>query len=131
MKWNDSLSVGNILIDNQHQELISRYNNLLDACNQRMGKQEIGKTLDFLGEYVSLHFNYEEEQMLKVNYPELLSHKKQHDEFILRYIALKEEYEQGKQIGVIIRANKMLSDWLINHIGTVDKKLGGFLKSSS
>ena len=128
MKWKDSLSVGNVLIDNQHQELIRRYNDLLDACNQGKGKQEISKTLNFLGEYVKVHFNSEEEQMQKHNYPEYTDHKKQHDEFILQYNALKDEFEQGKQIIVIIRANKMLSDWLLNHIGITDRKLGGFLK---
>lgn len=129
MKWNDALSVGNIIIDSQHKELIKRYNDLIDACNQRKGGEEVSNTLEFLGEYVKVHFKSEEEQMLKHNYPEFREHKKKHDEFIAKYTALREEFEQGKQLLVIIRANTMLSDWLLNHIGVVDKKLGAFLQS--
>ena len=45
--FDKSLETGNILIDNQHKELIDAINNLLDACGQGKGRDEIKIPLIF------------------------------------------------------------------------------------
>lgn len=61
LNWDNSLSVGNDNIDNQHKELFYRLNKLLEAMKEGKGKSEVINTLDFLEVYVIKHFNYEEE----------------------------------------------------------------------
>lgn len=43
IEWTDELATGVNKIDNQHKELFKRINNLLDACNQGKGKDEVKK----------------------------------------------------------------------------------------
>lgn len=63
IEWTQDLSTGSDEIDNQHKELFRRINSLLDACNQGKGREEIGKTVQFLEDYVITHFSAEEEYM--------------------------------------------------------------------
>ena len=47
VKWTPEYAVGVEEIDRQHQELFSRINDLLEACQRGEGKQEVGKVLSF------------------------------------------------------------------------------------
>lgn len=55
LNWDNSFSVGEKNIDNQHKELFYRLNKLLEAMKQGKGKSEVINTLDFLEEYVIRH----------------------------------------------------------------------------
>lgn len=130
MKWSDSLATGVTMIDEQHKELIERINRLLAACTAGKGKEEIGKTVEFLGEYVTFHFGTEEEYMNKHNYPDYRSHKAQHEKFVKDFAVLKSELEaRGPAVDIIARTNSLLVDWLIGHIRGTDKATGAFLKT--
>ncbi len=37
IQWRESLSIGNDAIDNQHKELLLRFNSLLEACQAGKG----------------------------------------------------------------------------------------------
>lgn len=50
--WDKSLETGNPSIDSQHKSLINAINELLDACSQGKGRNEVSKTLNFLQDYV-------------------------------------------------------------------------------
>ena len=54
IEWNDDLTTGNNTIDEQHKELISRFNSILAACNLGKGKDEVKNLLQFLGEPVAV-----------------------------------------------------------------------------
>mgnify|MGYP000916868212 CR=1 FL=1 len=130
IEWNDSLSVGIEEIDNQHKELFRRINNLLDACNEGKGKQAVGDIINFLGEYVVTHFAAEEAYMRKYAYPEYEAHKAMHQGFIQSFGQLKSKFDsEGPGIQLVLQTNRVVVDWLINHISKVDKKLGEFLSN--
>ncbi|AEE95232.1 bacteriohemerythrin [Mahella australiensis] len=130
IQWDQSLSVGIDEIDNQHKELFSRVNALLDACNQGKGKQVVGEIIDFLGDYVVTHFGAEERYMQQYGYPDYDAHKAMHDGFIDSFSELKKKFEsEGPGIQLVLLTNRTVVDWLINHIGNTDKALGGFLKT--
>lgn len=67
--WTPDLATKVDEIDSQHRELFKRINDLLDACNQGRGKEEVQKVIRFLEEYVATHFGEEEKYMEKYNYP--------------------------------------------------------------
>ncbi len=128
LQWNDDLAVGYPKIDHQHQELIQKFNEFLDACHSRRGKDHLTELYRFLDEYVILHFHDEEELMLKHNYPEAKEHREQHREFTDRVAELRQDLEKsGPTIHVLIRTNKALLFWLTTHIKKIDVKLGQFL----
>jgi len=130
LEWKESLAVGVDEIDNQHKELFKAVNNLLDACSRGDGKEETEKMMKFLGEYVIRHFSAEERYQQRSGYPDYANHKKLHDEFIIEFKNMQEQYHKSGANGVlIIQMNKKVSDWLLRHIGRVDKALGEYLKS--
>lgn len=75
-QWDDSLSVGVELIDDQHKLLIQRLNDVNDAIEESLGETQIVKTLEFLIQYTDYHFSTEEKNMKATEYPGYESHKK-------------------------------------------------------
>ena len=128
-QWTEDLSVGVEEIDNQHKEFINALNSLLDAMARGKGRKIIGDELSFIENYVDKHFALEEGYMRRFMYDKYHAHKAIHDGFKKEMAALKAEFQQGgPAIGLVIKVEKNMLDWLINHINEVDKKLGAFLK---
>ena len=128
IEWDDSLSVGIDLIDDQHKMLIERLGNLSKAVESRQGAQLIMKSLDFLVDYTDFHFSTEEKHMLEQNYKGLDFHKKQHEEFKNSINHLVEDFEEeGATRALATSINFFLMNWLINHIKGVDVAFGKFL----
>jgi hemerythrin len=131
-EWNKNLETGNINIDNQHKELFRRFDSLMEACNQRKGKEEVQKVLLFLGDYVRTHFAMEEELQRSHNYPLYPAHKEQHVAFIKDLEKLEQQFNQeGVTLGLVIQTNQRMVDWLINHINVKDKDLAAYLRTSA
>lgn len=131
VEWRASLSVGIDEIDLQHKQLLENFNNLLSACKTGEGVDELRRLLLFLDEYVTRHFRDEEALQVKHSYPEYAGHKKEHDAFIQRLHALRQEIvSEGAGLHHVMETNTMLLKWLLNHISTVDVELGIFLRSA-
>ncbi len=132
IEWTPDLSVGVESIDEQHKIWFQKANELFQAGKERRAKDYINTMIDFLDEYTKQHFKDEEAYMEKIGYPELDAQKKAHANFIKELAKLKSEYNQSSgNIIVIINANKMVLDWLTNHIKSMDKKIGEYVKSLS
>ena len=129
MAWNESLSVGVDVIDEQHKELFKKADQLFEAGKNHKAKEFIGELLGFLDDYTKKHFYDEEQYMLRIQYPEYGMQKRMHAEFIAKLGELKKEYaESGGNILVILNANQMMLDWLTKHISYHDKKIGEFVR---
>lgn len=129
LEWKPDLAVGVKEIDDQHKELFNKITELFDACNVGKGKEQIDSTVKYLQEYVVLHFSSEEKLQKQYNYPDYINHKAQHDQFIKDFLELKLSIHTDGITGLLlIKLNKVLVDWLINHIRKTDKVFGVFLK---
>lgn len=129
IQWTPDLAVGVKQIDDQHKELYSRINQLLEACGQGKGREAVAEILRFLEEYVVTHFGDEEKYMKMYSYPGYTAHKSQHTLFIDSLKELKDTFAKyGPGINLIISTNHVVVDWLNNHIRQTDTKLGAFLK---
>lgn len=129
IEWRDSLAIGVEVIDNQHKELLLRFDRLLNACQAGKGIEELKKLQAFLDEYVHTHFSDEEALQRKNRYPGYESHRAEHIYFIEQLNKLKSEtQEEGVSTHHVVETNNMLLKWLLNHISKVDKELGAFLK---
>jgi hemerythrin len=130
ISWNNNLLTGVDMIDKQHKELFSRFDSLLEACNQGKGKDEVMRLLQFLDDYIKEHFAAEEQLQIKHNYPQYGEHKAQHVTFVADVERLKKQFlEEGATLPLVIQTNQALVTWLIKHISNVDLALAKYLKS--
>ena len=128
--WTPGLSVGVKHIDDQHKIWFEKANGLFEAGKERRAKDYINTMIDFLDEYTKQHFKDEEAYMEEIRYPEIDAQKKAHASFINDLAKLKSDYNtSGGNILVILNANKMVINWLMNHIKTMDKKIGNYVKT--
>ncbi len=125
--WTPALSIGIQEIDDQHQELFYRAAKLLEGI---VGddREEVGRLLDFLGEYVVKHFGTEERWMVESGYPDYAAHKGEHDRFMQDYLRMQVEYEhKGPTALMGMRVNNWVGAWLRDHISRTDMDLGRYL----
>jgi len=129
VQWQDSLSVGVSMIDSQHQELINRVNELLEASRKGKGRDEIGRILDFLGTYVVQHFAAEERLMLEHKYPEYPAHQQKHQAFLADFGGLRYQFQtEGATPLLVIQVQRRVVDWLLTHIQKEDRRIAEFLR---
>ncbi|MCK5037587.1 MAG: hemerythrin family protein [Thermoplasmata archaeon] len=132
IEWNDDLSVGIGLIDEQHKTLIQRLAQLSNAVNTSKGASEILKSLEFMYDYTNFHFADEEKQMEKYNYPGLEGQKKMHAEFIKAIKQLEEDFEEEGATGPLADSiNTFLMNWLVKHIKGEDAKFGTYINENN
>ena len=130
IEWRESLAIGVEAIDNQHKELLLRFDRLLTACQAGQGAEELKKLQTFLREYVHTHFRDEEELQRLHDYPDYEAHHAQHLYFIEQIDKLEAETRlEGVSTHHVVETNNMLLKWLLNHISKVDKELGTFITS--
>ena len=132
VQWTPDLSVGVELIDNQHKELFRRVNDLLEASSQGRGKEEIGRLIQFLADYVVTHFAAEERTMARYGYSGLSAHRAEHNKFVRDFTDLAQSYQVGGvSSSLVITLQSKVVGWLINHIGKSDKVLGAFIQQQA
>jgi hemerythrin len=130
VQWTADLAVGVPQIDGQHRELFKKLNDLLEACQQRQGKEMVGTVLGFLGRYVVEHFQAEEALMASVQYPALVTHRGHHKSFLKSFGDLQKAFTaEGPGPHIVIQTNQVVLQWLNGHIRTIDKAFGEFLTS--
>ncbi|HHU04872.1 MAG TPA: hemerythrin family protein [Clostridiales bacterium] len=130
MPWTPNLSVGVDIIDKQHKMWFEKAEKLFEAGKNKNSKEYISELLDFLDDYTKQHFADEEKYMLSIKYPGYAEQKNAHTYFINELAKLRADYNaSGGSLLVIINANKMVLDWLTQHISNMDKKIGAYAKT--
>ena len=113
-----SLVTGNVMIDEQHRELIGKIQKLVRCCKEGGGKLEAIKTLDYLADYTDFHFREEERLQAEHSYPGLTEHREKHAELRKAvgelYEMLREE--EGPTDAFVHAVNENVTDWLYGHI---------------
>lgn len=95
IEWNDKLSVGNDLIDEDHQHLIKLINAYEMAVSQDNLKV-LGLAFESLEKYANEHFEREEKLMAAVYYPQRRDHAAKHKELLKMVQEKHNEVEQGE-----------------------------------
>ena len=129
MKWDDSLSIGVELIDEQHREWIERLGNVKSAIEEHRGMLHVANALDFLVDYTRFHFSTEEKYMAETGYSEFDNHRAKHDELkdtLGDLIADFRDYGVTEKLSRAI--GTFLGNWLRDHIRVVDQAFAAFLK---
>jgi len=127
--WDQSLSTGVAKIDRQHQELIANINSLLEAMRSGRGRDEIGKLIAFLSDYVVKHFADEEAEMDRVKCPVAVANRIAHQKFMTRFKEIQERFNKdGATPKLVIDVQQAVLDWFIAHIRGIDTKLASSAK---
>jgi hemerythrin len=128
--WHPSLTSGNADIDQQHQEIIRRLADLVEALEAGR-REEIGKMFEFLGDYVVEHFTAEERAMERTRYPGRNVHAAAHLRFVRQYAELRRLYEVvGPSFAIAVRTATWIEDWLKAHIYGADRALARHLREA-
>ncbi len=122
-----SLETGLAWQDRQHKELFEKLSALLDGLQRGVGVEEAVKLLEFLDEYVVVHFHDEEQAMSRYGYPDMVTHLEQHTDFIDNLSRLKERLKTERSDEAIDDVKTSVLNWLNEHIRGIDRELGRFL----
>lgn len=129
--WQPELAIGITEIDRQHEELFTRFDLLLAACDEGKERQEIAALFQFLTDYVTTHFRAEESLQRESGFPGYANHREQHRQFAARLEGLKWQLaKEDASLPIILQTNHLLLDWLINHIAREDQKIGSHLDAA-
>ena len=93
-------------IDQQHAELIGKFNSLNDAVKSKAPREEIYRLIDDVIAFTRLHFDTEERVMAESGYPEIEAHRKKHRELLQEAQRLKSRLDYVGE--------EMFTDWF-NH----------------
>ena len=127
--WNDNLSVGVDLIDEQHKMLLKHLADFSEAVASHHGPSEIASTLDFLVGYMDFHFKTEEKHMDAGGYAGREPHLKEHAKFTKTLAGLGEDFqEEGATASLAEAINTLLINLFLKHIEIFDVQFGVYLK---
>jgi hemerythrin len=126
--FSEKISVGVVVIDDQHKKLIAIINDLHEAMTTGKGKIVVNDVLLRLIDYTKMHFGTEEKLMAQYNYPDKALHEKQHADLVAQVGQLYAKGQEGK-VSVTVDTMVFLKDWLNHHILETDKKFSAFLNS--
>ena len=126
--WKEPYSVNIKKLDDQHKTLVQMINTLHDAMREGKGSATLGQILDKLINYAAEHFRSEESLFTIHQYPDLLKHKREHEEFVKNVVAFKHDFESGR-IALTLKVMNFLKEWLIKHILGSDKEYTHYLNA--
>ena len=129
-EWDSSLESGYPKVDNQHKQLISALNNLVEASRAGKGDEAVLQTMDFLVGYTVKHFADEENLQKKYEYPDYLGHKRIHDDFKESVLKTVQRVKQeGPSEALVAEVCASLGAWIVNHIRGDDFRMATYVKA--
>lgn len=129
--WDSSLETGYAKVDNQHKQLFTAVNNLIEASTSGKGDKVVMDVLEFLTGYVIKHFGDEEQLQEDYDYPDYLNHKRIHDDFKATAAELAHQVSmEGPSEELIDKAVSIIGEWLLNHIRGDDFRMAAFVKAA-
>lgn len=127
IQWADSLNLGVKMIDEQHRELISIVNSLLQAIHNNDAEITVNEILAKLREYTVFHFNAEEKFMDEIRYPGRGEQLRQHQRLKQKVKDFQYACFHKEEV-TLAELKVMLSEWLLDHILEYDMGIAKFLR---
>ena len=127
-EWKTEYAVNIGSIDAQHQNLFAIGRELYAAMSAGHGKAALGKILDRLVQYTSMHFAHEERLMQTHRYPGFAQHKAEHDALVKQVLAFQSEFNNGRST-MAVPVLQFVKDWLEKHIKGSDQAYAPWLRA--
>ena len=122
--WDDKYKVGHNLIDSQHKQLFDIADKLYEVAYKKEPYRDIDISLILqdLARYVNYHFSCEEELMRDNDYAGMENHCNIHSTFKTYVTTLVSDFSRVQAVDMK-KLYDFVCTWLIEHIGSEDKKL--------
>jgi hemerythrin len=117
-------------IDDQHRELINKFNELAEAEANGADREHVGGILDFLQHYAERHFSTEERIMENYKFHLAEENKKAHNEYRVKFGKRYAQWQDAPNSDSTVLHNTIveLARWIVNHILAVDNQLHEYMK---
>ena len=127
--WDDSFNLQVDEIDRQHRRLVELMNRLLELQEEKKPDDAVADILGALTNYLGYHFETEEQMMIDRGYPEIESHREEHQAFVTQVAYFIATYRNS---GDSLKRDILtfLKEWLSEHILKTDADFGSFLKEN-
>jgi len=130
INWNESYSVGNADMDEQHKKLIEIINKLFKSFKDGNAQKILDEILQEMIDYANFHLNSEEKLLFKYDYPEKEIHENLHREFRDKTSEMKELINSNSK-DAHYKLIEYLKNWWTNHILVEDMKYSNFLQNKN
>lgn len=127
LRWEDSLRVGVLQIDNEHRLICAMMNDLVKVAEagQSVQSQMLNQSLTALFDAIRRHFSSEEQLLAEAGYPDCAGHQQLH-----RTLEAKlEQMLTNRGLAVNAELIEFLRHWFLDHLQAEDQKYALFLKS--
>src|SRR5208282_2513037 len=122
MTWTEKLSVGVVVLDEDHKKLVGMLNGLYDAMQAGQGRDSLGRILNELVQYTKFHFAREEKLFSQTGYAAAVPHKQEHDALTHQVLDVQQKYAAGASATLSLDVMQFLKNWLVSHIQGSDQK---------
>jgi hemerythrin len=126
--WNQGMSVGVRVLDEDHKKLIAMINELHASMMEGHSNEVVGGVLRRLANYTVEHFQREEKLFAETGYPNAAAHKREHEKLKSQVMAEIQKFQAGT-VGLGMETLNFLRDWLKHHIQESDKAYSAHLNS--
>jgi hemerythrin-like metal-binding protein len=125
IEWDESLSVNDPEMDEQHRRLVAIINDLYAGMEGGGSAVIAVSALAAMREYVRKHFSAEECYLRQIGFPGAIAHIKAHNEFceLIELHCATAMLGETVPVGELLHA---LSAWLVEHLLTEDKKYSDY-----
>jgi len=124
--WEDRMSVGLYLIDQQHRELVDLINALADAVERGAGRDEVSRYIRRFYDYTCTHFHTEESLMDHATYPDYFVQVREHLDCSLRALEFHRQFAQDPEFDLKGFLDYIV-EWFVNHTVGIDQSLAKHL----
>ena len=127
--WNQSQSVGNAVLDEQHKRLLDLVRRMIWLAlpeNNRATHKKIYRILGDIEQVARSHFDTEEKILAANGFPGLAGHKAEHDNYLntITDLLRDEMYEHHDPKAL----SKFVAEHMYEHLLKTDKECEEFLK---
>ncbi|MBP2301391.1 bacteriohemerythrin [Azospirillum picis] len=129
--WDESMSVGVPVLDDEHRRLLDLFNGLLDSGITPDNREELSGLLTSLRDYVAVHFAREEAMMERGRYPGLEGHLAAHRYFAGEVEKLARDIEGDNPTMLRMDLILLLKDWFVDHIQQTDSRYKPYIAGAA
>jgi hemerythrin-like metal-binding protein len=128
VEWDESCSVKVVRFDDDHKQMFSLINKLHAAMLRGKGALAVQETVAQITDHAQGHFSGEEAMMEKTKFPELASHRLEHQELVKRLEQFQRQIDMGNFVSSV-RVAEFL-DSLMAHTKGTDQKYSEHLNAN-
>jgi hemerythrin len=130
MATNEPYSVGVASLDDDHKQMFAIVSILHSAMSASNGARVAPKIVKDLAGHAQSHFSAEEALMEGTRYPELASHRREHEELLKKFEDFQRKIAAGTFVSSSVTVAEFVDKCLIPHTNKTDQKYSEHLNAN-